>query len=212
MLRHAPCRATSGIATRPGGRIARPAIAAALALCAVALWLAAAPAAWAQGYSARLDLPVRFVFSGDVRGIATPKGVKLALMSGWHVGLGFETYSAAIDDPAAGVGGVHTAANYRFTDLLVEIKFTTMHVDVGYGKGKVGLDAFDLGGQTISSSGGKARQVFITLGWPLSPTWEFHVGYHEITAETNLLVNQVPSGTALDLSGVMHSLGFKHDF
>jgi len=173
--------------------------------------LAASPAS-ALVSSIRVDLPARFVSSGDVRGISTPRGFKLGLMTDWYVGFAFERYSVDIDDPKAGIGGVQTSAKYQFADLFFQMRFTAMHLDVGLGTGSVSLEPFQASGQTISTDTGDASQFLIVLGWPLSPTWEFHVGYHEIDAKAALLVNQAPSGSDIDLSGVMHSLGFKYTY
>jgi hypothetical protein len=193
---------------RPASALLR----AALALSLVCAGLFLATPARAVISSVRVDLPARFVFSGDVRGIVTPRGFNLGVMTDWYFGLAFERYSVAIDDPKAGIGGVQTKANYQLLDLFFQMRFTAMHVELGLGTGKVSLDSFLAGTQTISTDTGDADQFLLVLGWPLSKAWEFHIGYHEIDAKAALLVNQQPSGAKIDLSGVMHSLGFKYTF
>lgn len=182
----------------------------ALALLAGALALGLAAPARAQD-SLRVDLPVQFIFTGDVRGASTPSGFIVGFMSDWNIGVAFEKYAVDIDDPSAGIGGVTTAANYTFLDVAFEIRFSAMHVDLGLGTGTASLDDFTVGGQTVSTNKADASQTVLALGWPLGPTWEFHVGYHRIRANADLKVAGATSGQ-IDLGGVMHSLGFKYSF
>lgn len=171
--------------------------------------LGAASTAQADGYAFGLDLPLQFSFTGDLRGTAQPSGFKATLDTPFHVGVGAESYSVDSDDPA---GTVVTSIDYEFTDLYLWWRGVSFTIAAGFGTGGATIEDYVVGPDTFSADEADADQVFVALGWILNPSWEFHVGYHRIDAETDLKLNGAVTGAKLDLGGIMHSAGFKYIF
>lgn len=160
-------------------------------------------------YSLGIDLPIQFVFTGNISGAVSASGFKATLDTPYHVGVGFENYSVDVND---GFLNIYTTLEYQFVDIFVDMYFTAMHLALGYGIGMVTTDDFTVSGTSFGFEEAEASQWFLSLGWPFDPVWEFHVGYHRISAESNLLINGVKTGTTMDLGGIMHSVGLKYIF
>ena len=175
------------------------------------LFMSGAPA-WSQetSWSLGVDLPLQFIFTGDVSGTATPSGYKITLDTPFVVGVGTEKYTVPVDDSD---NNIETSLEFSFIDVFIDVFFSVMHGALGFGTGTVAMEDFDFGGSTFSAADDEATQTYIALGWPLSPTWEFHVAYHRVVAESTLESSDATiADIDVDFGGIMHSAGFKFLF
>ncbi len=171
--------------------------------------------AWAPGAVAGriyVGIPVSFEFDagGAIEGTAqSVTGIILGYGFDFNVGLGAESYAATIDDETS---GVKTDVAYSFIDLFAWVRTLGLDWQVGYGIGDVKFDSFsDNGGNTYSGESGDATQWFITAGLPFSKNFTVHAGYHKVSAESDVLINDTTPDT-FDLSGQVISLGVQYVF
>ena len=160
-------------------------------------------------YFLSVDLPLQFVFTGNISGSATPSGFKAMLQTPWIVVVGLESYTVEAQDAVA---GINTELEIQIIDVGIHFDMGPMLIGLAYGVGGVSMLPFNFSGVTFSAEEADATQISISLGWRLSPTWDFHVGYHALDAETTLQVNGVATPSKLDLGGIMHSAGFSYWF
>ncbi len=180
-------------------------------LVVLAVLIGQAPDSQAQEstYSFGVDIPLQFVFTGNISGAVSASGFKATLDTPYNVGVGYENYSVEANDI---INNIYTTLEYKFLDVFVDMYFTALHLALGYGTGVVTTEDFTLSGTSFGFKEADASQWFLSLGWPFDPAWEFHVGYHRITAESTLLIDGVNTGATIDLGGIMHSLGLKYIF
>src|SRR3972149_1857609 len=167
-----------------------------VSLAATAALVFVANSAWALSVS--LDVPVSFSFDegGTADSVSGFKvGVGLPLFPVIGVGLGYENYEAKLKD-----NGVTGKGLYEFYDLFLEIPFPIVNLTVGGGVGQAQAKVDSAG----YDEKGDASQFFASLGYPLLPLLDVHVGYHVISAE------KLPGD--VDISGEMWSLGVRIGF
>lgn len=160
-------------------------------------------------YSLALDLPLQYIFTGDISGASTPSGFKAMLHLPLHFSVGLEQYSVEVNDISA---NINTELEFELLDLMISFELGPILVGLGYGMGTIATQSFQVAGSTFGMEDADASQIFITLGWMTGQNWEFHVGYHRLEAEGALAVNGSATSTTLDLGGVMLSAGFLYWF
>ena len=174
-----------------------------IGIAAAAALLFAASPVWALSVS--LDLPVSYHFDdgGNADSVSGFKlGVGLPLLPLVGVGLGYENYEAKLKDQ-----GTESKAAFQLYDLFLEIPFPFLNVTLGAGWGsqEVKIDAANI------DEKGDVFQYFISLGYPILPLIDLHIGYHDVNAE-KLDATFLGTPVEIDASGQMWSLGVRVGF
>lgn len=156
-----------------------------------------------------LDLPAQFIFTGDVNGISAPSGFKLSLDTRFSFGVSTENYTVSASDP---VVAINMVMKYSINSIYGFRNFSKIHLAAGVGSGSVVSDPFTVGAVLYEPKKASVSQVFISMGWPMSPKWGLRVGYSKVNATSVLFENGVDNGNVMNLSGVMHSIGVKRIF
>jgi hypothetical protein len=174
-----------------------------LALAAVAALVCASSSAWALGVS--LDIPISYSFddggtADEVSGFKA--GIALPVFPAVGIGLGYENYTVKDKDE-----GVESEVAFEIFDLFAEIPFPFLNLSLGLGMGthEVTVDVLD-----IKEEGG-VTQWFVSVGYPIVPLIDVHVGYHAVSAE-ELEVDVGGLSAKIDASGEMWSLGVRVGF
>ena len=172
----------------------------------------AAGAAPAFALSLSLDVPFQYSFEngGKADSVSGYKvGLGLPLFPVIGVGIGYENYEAKDSE-----GSLDSSVQFTFYDLFLEVPFPFVNVTVGAGWGKQTIKAEGdvLIGGAISSVNeeeeGNASQYFLSLGYPIFPLVDIHVGYHVIDAEKlDFNFGGIPAES--DASGTMWSAGVR---
>jgi hypothetical protein len=173
-------------------------------IATVALLAGFSSSAWALGVS--LDVPVTYEFDegGSADSVGGFKvGLSLPLIPLFGIGIGYESYTVEDEDD-----GVTSEVAFEIYDLFLEIPFPFINLTVGAGFGTQNIKIDDLG----VDEDGDVSQVFVSLGYPIFPLFDLHVGYHMVNAE-KVDVDLGAFGQAeADASGEMWSLGVRVGF
>jgi len=174
-----------------------------LVVIAAAALMLGSHSAWALGIS--LDIPIAYNFDegGSADTVSGFKaGIALPVFPVVGIGLGYENYQVKDKDQ-----GVESEVAFEIFDLFAEIPFPFVNLTVGLGAGshEVTVDALN-----IKEDGG-VTQWFVSIGYPILPLIDIHVGYHDVSAEElDVTVLGIPA--KIDASGEMWSLGVRVGF
>ena len=180
---------------------------------ALAAAVAAAPAAHALSISA--DVPLAYTFDeGDIDD---------GTVSGFRVGVGFGLLGVGYNSyEATGDLGLEDdiVVKYQMLDVFFELPIPIVNIVVGAGAGTAEAD--DLTNVTIEGANtnvtfdsATATMVFASVGFPILPLFDIHLGYHVIRAETDLEGKSggvVTFKDSIDLGGSLISVGARLGF
>ncbi|HEX7926513.1 MAG TPA: hypothetical protein VF678_02910 [bacterium] len=184
----------------------------ALLSLAVLASLAVANSAFALSFS--VDVPLQFTL--DSKFTDTNKTVKakdvtsnkadgfiLGASAGWF-GLGYEKYDVDLKAVSPG-GNFPFTLTYQFYDVFVNLPFPAIRPVLGYGKGTLNLDTDSTTLANAHIKPADATQVFASIGFPVGPLFDLHVGYHKVNVEDAEFSNS--PGNKLKSSGSLWTLG-----
>lgn len=203
------------------------------------LWPSAKSATWAIA----VDLPVAYTFDHDklnkrARGSGgfgqyndtttqNISGAAVFLISPWHVGIGYESYTIKQDisvgprDPNNGCtqncdGSIEF--DLKMIDILIDIPMRYLNLGLGYGTGEASFDTIlspQQGQGPLPIRHANVDQYFVILGLPLGRHFDVHFGYHHVSVEEKDLFgagqNQGPFDT-LQASGDLVTFGARYNF
>ena len=171
----------------------------------------AAGAVPAFALSVSLDVPFQYSFNDggkadSVSGYKVGFGLPLSTLG---LGIGYENYAAKQSS-----SGVDSTATFTFYDLFLELPFPFVHITAGGGWGKDEVKVKgDIGTASIDDKNdGNASQYFVSLGFPIFPLVDLHVGYHKISADKVKLDLGGTAPSEVDASGEMWSAGVRVGF
>lgn len=157
--------------------------------------LAFGATAKAEILTVALDFPVAYGFSDSALSAdGMPSGTKISLnFIAFPVGIGVENYTVATD------GGADIT--FQMYDLFYTAPIPIVNVVLGIG---FGTATYDSATSALVDDAG-LTQYWFSLGFPIFPLIDIHLGYHSVTG--------TGSGTPdLVLDGTMTSLGVKVGF
>lgn len=158
----------------------------------------------ASAFSIALDVPVQYNFDegGSADEISGFKlGLGLLTFAAFDLGLGYESYELTEEVTST----EDATITFDIFDVFIDIPLPIVNIVLGYGTGEA---EWDLAGNTET---GNVSQAWISLGLPITPLFDVHVGYHAVDAEE---IDTTISGfpVAVDVSGEMWSVGAKLGF
>ena len=158
----------------------------------------------ADTVSVALDVPIRYDFDQG-GGADEVSGFKVAVQLPFLAGIGFEDYTATLKS-----GGTATEVAFSIVDCFLELPFPAINIGLGIGFGTAAVveDPATPGRRFDDAN---VFQYFFTLGYPVGPLFDIHLGYHVVSGSADLLVNDVKAGE-LNVDGNMLSLGVKIGF
>ncbi len=210
----------------------------------VELWPAEKKATW----SIAVDFPASYTFDhdkankrvnaaggfGQYNDTTTHNitGAGVFLISPWHVGIGYESYTIKQDitvGPQTGNNGCTPNCDgsieltMYMVDILIDIPMRYLNLGLGYGSGEASYNIL-LSQQGGGGGGGggplpvrhaNVDQIFVMLGLPLGRHFDVHLGYHLVSVEEKGIVgtgqNNGPFDT-LQASGELYTLGARYNF
>ena len=158
----------------------------------------------ADTISVAVDVPVQYDF--DDGGTADDvSGFKVAVEFPFFVGLGFENHTAT-QKP----GGIPTEVEFRIVDFFFHLPVPVINIGLGIGVGTASVvEVPETVGKRFDDD--IVFQYFFTLGYPVAPLFDIHLGYHVLSGTVDQLVDNVKTDEKI-LDGNMVSLGIKVGF
>ena len=166
-----------------------------------ALIFAASPA---HAISVSADIPLQFNYTKDIEQKAdSVSGAKVLVSLPILIGFGLETYTAEFDD-----GTGKFSSSYQFLDVFYELPIPVINISVGLGLGQSGATYEVPGAPPSDYDNGLATQYWLSLGYPLIPLIDLHLGYHVVDVKVG-----IPGGSGdVNVGGNMLSLGMRIGF
>lgn len=163
-----------------------------------------ASTAQAEFFSVAFDVPVQYKFS---QGGSADKvtGFKAAVNFPFLFGLGFEDYTATLDNGAG--TGVAREVGITFFDIFLDLPTPLINIGVGAGVGTA--DVVDDAPSTEEFSDTTVLQAFVTLGVPIYELFDVHIGYHLIKGTAK---NKDSTASDFVIDGDMLSIGVRFGF
>lgn len=163
-----------------------------------------ASAAYAAFFSVGLDVPLQYSFE-DGGSADDVSGFKATLSLPFFVGFGVENYTATVNSSSA-----NTEVEFSFFDLFVNLPIPAIIIGLGVGVGSATVT------QSPETTGlafedADLFQYFVTLGYPVFPLFDIHLGYHVVSGTSDVKLNGSKVQEA-NLDGTMLSLGISFGF
>ena len=150
-------------------------------------------------FSVAADLPLQYNFS-EGEAADDVSGLKVSVSLPFFVGFGLEQYTATVDST-----GLKREVEFSIFDLYVNLPIPAVIIGIGVGVGTASVtDTPETTGQSLSDAA--LSQYFVTLGYPIFPLFDIHVGYHVISGTSDVKVNGIKT-SELVLDGNMLSVG-----
>jgi len=179
------------------------------AILAIALGtiLAVGQSAHADTLAVSADLPVSMSISAKSSGTthnyndSSVSGLGVGLSLPFLIGLGYENYSGAFS-------GAGNRFNYGVTmyDLFLNLPIPVVNIAIGAGVGNGSIGGGNVGSSYKDAS---LTQWFASLGVPILPLLDIHVGYHAFSGTNDA---KTAGKSNISVNGDMWSLGLKLGF
>jgi len=164
------------------------------------------------------DMPLQYTLTDNKIGMTgttntvdstSVYGSKIGVKVLFLPGIGIEKYTLTTKFKS----GDKIKFDYMMYDLFFSLPVPIVHAALGIGYGGVKAADQTIGGAVYGSRNTPIYQYWASLGFPIIPFFDIHVGYHVITAkDIKQIRNGTETTTKYDLSGKMVSLGMKFDF
>ena len=172
-----------------------------------AAFLASTPAQ-ADLLSVHVDVPVSFTPSQSSVDPDTPTGIKAGVSFFlFPVGLAYENYEVKYSDDTQ---DLDSTTKYSIFDIFFNLPIPIVNIAIGAGAGTVTAEG-TLGGAALTAES-NVTNVFASLGYPIFPLVDVHLGYQQISGDK---VDVKVNGTTQfqeDPSGTMITAGIKVGF
>lgn len=158
----------------------------------------------ADAISLALDVPIQYNFD-EGSGDDSVSGFIVALELPFLGGIAFEDYTVTRES-----GGISTDVEFSIVDFFLSLPFPVVNLGLGIGFGSASVvEDPATAGRTFDDA--DIFQYFITLGYPVVPLFDIHLGYHVVSGSADILVDGSKTAEA-NLDGNMLSLGIKIGF
>ena len=169
----------------------------------LAMAFALAPSLHAEAlFSVSADIPVAFSFDeSSIETDGMPSGTMFAAKLPILVGVGYESYEVPMK------ADYDLKVDATFYDIFYQLPIPLINVTLGLGAGTLEYKCTYM---NICDSFDKANatQTIVSVGFPVMPFFDVHVGYRKISAS---LKNNI-TNTSSDFGGAATSLGVSFGF
>ena len=190
-----------------------------LALLGIAMVAAVAMArpALADTLAVSADLPVSS--SVTLKSAGSPattydsksiSGFTLGVSFPFLLGLGYENYSSSFSKSST-----NTKFDYDVTmyDIFVNLPIPVVNIALGAGTGTGSVSHVNFPGMSSPFKDGDLTQWFASIGIPITPLVDVHVGYHSFSGKNKATTAAAASGFSdITVDGSMYSVGVKIGF
>ena len=169
-----------------------------------AAFLASTPAQ-ADLLSVHVDVPVSFTPSESSVDPDTPTGIKAGVSFFlFPVGLAVENYEVKYSSDSLSLDVIDT---YNIVDIFFNLPIPFVNIAIGAGAGTYKAEG-TLSGTAISADT-TVTNLFASLGYPILPLVDVHLGYQQISGDQ---VDVSGTNRTADPSGTMITAGIKVGF
>ena len=149
----------------------------------------------AQAFGVYADLPLNYTLKDCNNDCSyMPAGIKGGVVLPGNLVLGAENYKLKFKNSA-------TSVTFNFADVAYLLPIPVVNLMVGAGLGNAKIDT------GVNSYADFGTQLWASLGFPVVPTLDLHLGYHEVKAKVDM-----GAGNTVNLGGRMLSLGVLLNF
>jgi hypothetical protein len=177
--------------------------------------LAVARPARADTLSVSADLPVSssvtLKSSGGTSTTYDSKsisGVTLGLSFPFLIGVGYENYSSSFSKT-----GTKFDYDVMMYDIFVNLPIPVVNIAIGAGAGTGKFANVNTPGFSSPFKDADLTQWFASLGYPILPLVDLHIGYHSFSGKNKATSAAAAAGFSdVNVDGSMYSLGVKIGF
>lgn len=161
-------------------------------------------------------LPTRYILSDASNGLYSLNGSHSGKATGYNFytflpllpGLGYETYSIEIQ--GTNLTEDSSLLKLQLYDIILDFSDKNSSLYLGFGEGMTSFECKATSCASLSFSGRRARQIFVSYGVPMGEASDFNLSLRRISAK--VAVNNGGADTDLDLSGWLLAFGMQVGF